>query len=152
MEFLEELQMYVDKTDITEQSVFKPVYVEDDEYENPASFVVEDDETGDTIATVSLTDETGEVIDGVNDDYDPATVTVNVESDGSDETKNLVLTKLKGMGFVNVLCDGEETDMSNIADLSSLVDDEEDYDDAKASVMDIEDDEISIADLEVDEN
>lgn len=151
MEFLNELQNYIDDISLNEESVFKPVYVEDDEYENPASFVVEDDETGETIATVSIYDADGNVVDGVNDDYAPGNVTVECETDGTEETKNLVLTKLKAMGFGTVLCDGEEVDMSDVMDISSMVGDE-DEEDVRASVMDIEDDDISISDLEVEED
>ena len=133
MDFLNELQTYVDEISLNEESVFKPVYIEDDEYENPASFVVEDDETGDTIATVSLYDEDGNVVDGVNGDYIPSEVTVDVETDGTEETKNLVAKKLKAMGFVNVVCDGEEIDMSSVADMY-VDDDDEDFDDVKATV------------------
>ena len=152
MDFLEELQKYEDDVVITEASVFKPVYVDDDEYENPASFVVEDDETGETVATVSIYDVDGNAIDGHEDAYDPDSVTVEVETDGTDETKNLVLTKLKSMGFNSVSCDGEDADMSDVVDMSSLAGDDEEYDDAKATVMDIEDDDISLSDLEVDED
>ena len=154
MNFLEELQKYADELVINEESVFKPVYIEDEEYETPASFVLEDDETGDTLATISLYDVDGNTIDGINDEYSPSKVNVECETDGTPETLSIVLSRLKGMGFENIKCDGEDADMEDVMDASlSFEDDEDDeYQDAKSIVNDIDDGDISITDLEVDED
>jgi len=151
MDLLNELEKYLNGDFINEELTFKPVYLEDDEYEEPASFVVEDDETGELKATISVYDGDGKAIDAVNDDYVPGAVTVEVVSDGEKVTKHIVATKLKAMGFSSVVCDGEEM---NLDEYIQPIDDEElDHEDIIASVRDIEgDDEIFISDLEIDDD
>ncbi|MFW6219661.1 MAG: hypothetical protein ACOCZ5_00120 [bacterium] len=151
MDLLNELEKYLNVDSINEETTFKPVYLEDDEYEQPASFVVEDDDTGELKATISVYDEDGNPIDAVNDDYNPSDVTVEVVSDDEMETKALVATKLKAMGFVNVVCDGKQMKLDDYID--KIDDDDIDDDDIVATVKDIEgDDSISILDLEDDDD
>ena len=151
MDLLNELDKYLDVKSINEEATFKPVYLEDDEYEEPASFVVEDEDTGELKATISVYDGEGNPIDAVNADYNPGSVTVEVVSDGEIETKSLVAKKLKAMGFVNIVCDGEEMKLDDY--IQDIGDDDLDDDDVIDAVRDIEsDDEISISDLEVDDD
>lgn len=149
MDLLNELEQYLGSETINEELTFEPVEGEG------VSFGVFDGD--DVKSEITILDQDGSVVDGVDGEYVPSEVTVSVE--GDEDVKAFTLSKLNAMGFVSGSYNGEVVNIEDFTMDSEEVDDEyvdaDDLDDDSviSTVRDMDrDDEISISDLEIDDD